>query len=1093
MLQEGLGIWRRVGEGGGRGGGRVGRRTAAGSAYLGRGRGVRRRGGVADKVYLALNGDRLRGREAVERSKEDLLKMRGGLTFNAQRAAIQKSLVTSSGSSSGSVERRSLQGAKEGGKEGGKEEEEEEEEEEEAKAHLSYPAWGLPEVLVRSYEEMGVHKLFPWQVECLEAGQGRVLREGRNLVYSAPTSGGKTLVAELLMVRALTHAVESGTAMFVVPFIALAEEKARYFRRIWAGLELGVKSFHSDAVDSSLTENVHVAVCTIERANALVNRLLERGELGRLKVVVVDELHMIGDDSRGFLIEVMLAKLRMAASLSPSLAGAVGGTHIQIVGLSATLPNLTQIASWLNAHLYITKFRPVQLSLLLCTGKHLEELRPLPPAHPPTPPSLPTSSWTRVRDLPPHHSDDTQAVIHLCLETVSLGQGVLIFCSNRAWTERCASQVARAISVGLKDDLLREKVRQGRKELLIRLNLTPLGLSAELESLVREGVAFHHAGVTMEERTLVEEGFKTGILSVIVATSTLAAGVNLPARRVIVRTRKGFNGAEIKAFEFHQMCGRAGRYGIDGSGEAILMTSEKELSLARAFASRPLPPMRSALQTGMGGGLERALLEVVMGKLAVGEEEEETGEGKGWMEVFARCTLLATQMGEGGEEAGEEGGVMGRFREALVYLVEHRFIEGRSSLKGEEREEDKMKMKTKQEEGREREKEEEAEKNWKEEKKGRGSAKDVSVVSLAGPPAAKPGPGSGATPVDQGQQQQLSAKRTPLLALRGTQLGAATFFSSMSPYDATLMLTALSQAARGGLILTSDLHLLYLCVPPNRTYFTPNWNDLVRRSQRWAPEVATVAAAVGVTERTLERLALGGRSWPMSREGGREKEREEEEGVARRFVYGLMLHEMLQEVPLVRLERGEVNRGTLQALRSDARMFCGMMGVFCKHLKWMALARLIQGLSVRLEYGVGEELVGLCRIDPELMHALRARALFDAGFQGADELAVASVEDVARVLVKSMPFEAETKGEGGRGGGGGGERGRADRVAERIAGLIVRKARGVVRKQLALTTAGACGKYEEGWRKQRAECGKDGERELIEDKRGSLEKRNITF
>eukprot|EP00624_Nannochloropsis_granulata_P002941 evm.model.NODE_24869_length_11136_cov_18.837284.4 len=625
--------------------------------------------------------------------------------------------------------------------------------------------------------------------------------------------------------------------------------------------------------------------------------------------------------------------------------------------------------------------------------------------------------------------------------------------------------MARALSLCLKEDCLGEKVREGRKELLTRLKLTPVGLSAELERLVREGVGFHHAGVTMEERALIEEGFKAGILSVIVATSTLAAGVNLPARRVVVRTRKGFNGAEIKAFEFHQMCGRAGRYGIDGSGEAILMTSEKELSLARAFASRPLPPMRSALQTGMGGGLERALLEVVMGKLAVGEEEgggeeeEGTGEGKGWVEVFARCTLFATQVGEDGEESGKERGVMGRFREALAYLVEHRFIEGRTSLKVEKREEEKTKKKKQQEEKEEKEEKEEEEEeetgnSGKGGKKRKCSEKDVMNVSFEAAPEAKPGPGTTASSVEQEQQQQLSAKRAPLTALRGTQLGAATFFSSMSPHDATLMLTALSQAARGGLILTSDLHLLFLCVPPNRTYFTPNWNDLVRRSQRWAPEVAAVAAAVGVTERTLERLALGRGSRPMSREGGKEKERGEEEGVARRFVYGLMLHEMLQEVPLMRLETGEVNRGTLQALRSDARMFCGMMGVFCSHLKWLTLARLIQGLSVRLEYGVGEELVGLCRVDPELVHALRARALFDAGFKGVDELAVARVEDVAQVLVKSMPFEAETKEDGG----GGRDRRRAERVAERIAGLIIRKARGVMRKELALATAGVKGK-----------------------------------
>ena len=117
-----------------------------------------------------MNGDQLKGGEAVERSKQDQQKIKMGLTFNAQRAAIQASLPTSSSSSISSVA-PAPQG-------GGKEEGVESEGEEEAKTRLSHPGWGLPEVIVRSYEEMGVKKLFPWQVECLEAGQGRVLREG---------------------------------------------------------------------------------------------------------------------------------------------------------------------------------------------------------------------------------------------------------------------------------------------------------------------------------------------------------------------------------------------------------------------------------------------------------------------------------------------------------------------------------------------------------------------------------------------------------------------------------------------------------------------------------------------------------------------------------------------------------------------------------------------------------------------------------------------------------------------------------------------------------------------------------------------------
>ncbi len=730
---------------------------------------------------------------------------------------------------------------------------------------------------------------------------------------------------------------------------------------------------------------MHIAVCTIERANALVNRLLERGELGRLRAVVVDELHMIGDDHRGFLIEVMLGKVRMAASL-PSPA------QIQIIGLSATLPNLGQVAAWLGAHLFITSFRPVALELLLCNGKHLERLLPPPPAT--TGGALakaPAPRWVPDRHLPEYLSDETQAVVHLCLENVQKREGVLVFCASRSWTERCAARVAEALALRVVPEQWEAKVRDGRQELLAKLRLTSVGLSPELEKNVGQGVAFHHAGLVMEERLLVEEGFKKGYVSVLVATSTLAAGVNLPASRVIVRSRKAFDGKEMSAVQFHQMCGRAGRFGIDKTGEAILMTYDKELKESRDFASRALPPMASALDRSVGGGVERAMLEVVMGKLAGGGDEEV------WLETFARCTLYMAQ-------APDDDVALARFRQALTYLVEHRFIEGRPVT---------------------------AVAKEKEEEEAAGAMK----------PAATAAGREGGVPAAPAVQA-----RAQLTALRGTQLGEATFFSGMSPHDATVMLASLSKVAREGLILTSDLHLLYLVVPPNRKFFVPDWQDLNRRSQRWAPEVVAVAKAVGVTDLMLERLSCDGRPRMV---GG-------EEAILRRFVYALILHDMLSEVPLLQLETQAVGRGTLQALRTEAKMFCGMQVVFSKHLKWTMLSHLIEGLTLRLEHGVAEELLPLFRVGPDIVHAHRARTLFNAGYKTHEDLATAVVPDLAKVLVASMPFEAE-EGKGGGGGGGGGGHAGAARMAERIAELIVRKARALVRQDLTRATAAARG------------------------------------
>ena len=102
--------------------------------------------------------------------------------------------------------------------------------------------WGVPVRVANRYAQQGIKHMFPWQIECLGTDGGRVLRGG-NLVYSAPTSGGKTLVAEMLILRRLGGIPQGqrGTVFFVVPFVALAEEKAEYLRTVFQDLHLAVR------------------------------------------------------------------------------------------------------------------------------------------------------------------------------------------------------------------------------------------------------------------------------------------------------------------------------------------------------------------------------------------------------------------------------------------------------------------------------------------------------------------------------------------------------------------------------------------------------------------------------------------------------------------------------------------------------------------------------------------------------------------------------------------------------------------------------------------------------------------------------------
>ena len=462
----------------------------------------------------------------------------------------------------------------------------------------SLSAWGLPRAVVERYERAKVRELFDWQVDCLTAGGGSVLAGDKNLVYSAPTSGGKTLVSEILILRRIAaflptaeaaalqqqqqqshihqqSAAAAGagtgagvgtgelhTVLFVVPFVALAEEKAAYLQEMWQDMRIGVKAFHGDGgADGSgteLTPDVEVAVCTIERANILLTQLLDEGTENRLKMVVVDEIHLISDAQRGFVLEVLLSKLRFLLPRS-----------VQLVGMSATLPNIADLASWLDAALYVTQYRPVDLQVRLCVGRTLYAVRKHPPhqqqpqslssqqPHVSLPPSNPQTEYVVEREYVssvgqlPGDPDGWQ---RLCLDTVMAGSSVMLFCDTKRRCEICASSVATAIKDHLHSILFEQKqlqcqqqlrqkqqlvdvhhinsvkpvqnantvsgapvaqggvagvsesIQAGRLRLLEALSQTPVGLCSVLAETLPAGVAYHHAGLTHDERAVVEEG-----------------------------------------------------------------------------------------------------------------------------------------------------------------------------------------------------------------------------------------------------------------------------------------------------------------------------------------------------------------------------------------------------------------------------------------------------------------------------------------------------------------------------------------------------------------------------------------------------------
>ncbi|KAJ8342804.1 hypothetical protein SKAU_G00327320 [Synaphobranchus kaupii] len=557
--------------------------------------------------------------------------------------------------------------------------------------HMAIPAdqsdklllsnWGLPKPVLERYHSLGVVQMFQWQAECLTLGK---VLEGKNLVYSAPTSAGKTLVSELLILKRVLETRRK--AMFILPFVSVAKEKMFYLQNVFQEAGIRVEGYMGSTSAAGGFTSLDVAVCTIEKANGLINRLIEENRMDLLGIVVVDELHMLGDSGRGYLLELLLTKIRYVtrraartssegrASLSEG--GVMGEANfsegVQIVGMSATLPNLKLLACWLNAELYHTDYRPVPLDERLKIGTSIYD-----------------GSMDLVRLFKPalQVKGDDDHIVSLCFETIQDGRSVLLFCPSKNWCEKLADSIARefynlqhrALQAAREGQKAPEPPpvsldQEGLRDVVSQLKHSPAGLDQVLQRTVPWGVAFHHAGLTFDERDILEGAFRQGQVRVLAATSTLSSGVNLPARRVIIRTPV-FNGRLLDILTYKQMSGRAGRKGVDTMGESVLVCKESERLQGVSLIQGSLKPINSCLVKKEGEGLTtsmiRAILEIIVGGVASTPEDVRT---------YASCTLLAASMSS---EHGEPGG--GAIEACVEWLMENEFIQIQAEGDGEQK------------------------------------------------------------------------------------------------------------------------------------------------------------------------------------------------------------------------------------------------------------------------------------------------------------------------------------------------------------------------------------------------------------------------
>jgi ATP-dependent RNA helicase HelY len=389
------------------------------------------------------------------------------------------------------------------------------------------------------------------------------LDAGRSVLVAAPTGSGKTLVAEYAIARALA---QGGKAFYTTPLKALSNQKYGDFVRAYGADRVGLLTG-----DNAINGDAPVVVMTTE----VLRNMIYAGSnaLHELRYVVLDEVHYLQDRSRGAVWEEVIIHL-------PS--------EIDIVALSATVSNAEEVAAWMQTvrgatETVIEERRPVDLVHLYLVGDrgapklhllptfvdHDGESRPNPVATRLDGRNVPDRGQRRRRLYKPWR---TEVVDRLAEERML---PVIVFVFSRTGCDQAVEQCLAA-GIRLTDADERRALRaiaERHVESLSDDDLDVLGYDTWLAG-IEAGVAAHHAGLVPPMKEAVEEGFSSGLLKVVFATETLALGINMPARSVVIEKLSKFTGEHhefLTPGEYTQLAGRAGRRGIDEVGYAVVL------------------------------------------------------------------------------------------------------------------------------------------------------------------------------------------------------------------------------------------------------------------------------------------------------------------------------------------------------------------------------------------------------------------------------------------------------------------------------------------------------------------------------------------
>jgi helicase len=407
--------------------------------------------------------------------------------------------------------------------------------------------FGIPEQVIRRWSTDGIRFLLPLQAESVNRYR---LLDGESLIISGPGTSGKTFCGEM---AALHQAASRKKAVFLVPLKAIAEEKYWLFAERYSPLGLKIRLStrdHSEHDRQIFRAGYDILITIYEKFNSLT--AVDVSMVKNTGCFVLDEFQLISNPDRGAEIEMVMAKIR---AFNP-------GSQLVILMGGGSSPE--RISQWLGLPALEETRRPVDLRLgVLHRGTfHFRAFNDLTEGD---------ERWLEERqtDYDGPLDDQSAAAIRIL---AGRGEQIIIFTSARKKATRLASHLAERLDL-----------RAAEESLKGISDLAPSVQNELLAKCLHHGIAFHHAELDCDQRELVEDGFRRGEIRILSSTSTLAWGVNLPAKNVFVEMMR-YDGVRssncretlvpLSATDFQQAAGRAGRLGVgDKFGRAVMIAA----------------------------------------------------------------------------------------------------------------------------------------------------------------------------------------------------------------------------------------------------------------------------------------------------------------------------------------------------------------------------------------------------------------------------------------------------------------------------------------------------------------------------------------